>query len=251
MVAMAVKNKKERKPSQGRKKIPIKMIEIKSNRQVTFSKRRNGLFKKASELCVLCGAEVAVIVFSPAGKAYSFGNPQVDSTIKRFLTSHDNNNNNNHQLAIRPNNVHRHGFSAHEQQQLQTQQQYIKVSNQLDLEKKRGVLVEKLKKLNSTNDGSDKFWWEIPIDGLSLNELEQMKSAMEELKKTVAKRIEELVINGAATSSSPVMMPTPFLNPNPICCMNSYAPGENLPEAKCSITATTTTAIVPYDDYNC
>ncbi|KAI3983711.1 hypothetical protein MKX01_001115 [Papaver californicum] len=211
-MVVIVKKKKERKPSQGRRKIPIKKIESKSNRQVTFSKRRNGLFRKASELSVLCGTEIAVIVFSPAGKAYSFGNPQVDSTVSRFLNSHDN----NHQLSVVRPDIHRHGFSVHEQQQ--QQQQYMKVVNQLDVEKKRGVLVQKLKKLNTTsttneNDvgNSDKFWWDIPIDGLSLNELEQMKSAVEELKKTVAKRIEESVMNGAASPSSPVMIPTPYL----------------------------------------
>uniref|UniRef100_A0A453RN49 MADS-box domain-containing protein n=1 Tax=Aegilops tauschii subsp. strangulata TaxID=200361 RepID=A0A453RN49_AEGTS len=41
-------------------------------RQVRFSKRRSGLFKKAFELSVLCDAEVALVVFSPAGRLYEF-----------------------------------------------------------------------------------------------------------------------------------------------------------------------------------
>nr|GEV95430.1 agamous-like MADS-box protein AGL62 [Tanacetum cinerariifolium] len=36
-----------------------------TSRQVTFSKRRKGLFKKASELCVLTGAKMAILVQSP------------------------------------------------------------------------------------------------------------------------------------------------------------------------------------------
>ncbi|WOG91973.1 hypothetical protein DCAR_0311229 [Daucus carota subsp. sativus] len=48
----------------GRKKIEIKPIKDKTNRQVTFSKRRRGLFKKVKELSILCDAEVAAIVFS-------------------------------------------------------------------------------------------------------------------------------------------------------------------------------------------
>ncbi|KAI3837494.1 hypothetical protein MKW92_042118 [Papaver armeniacum] len=247
-MVMIMKNKKERKPSQGRKKIPIQKIESESNRQVTFSKRRNGLFKKVCELCVLCGAEIAVIIFSPAGKAYSFGNPQVDSTISRFLNSQGNSHIENLQLAVRPADIRQHGFSAHEQQQ----EQYMKVVNQLDVEKKRGALVEKLKGLNTTtttSNDSNKFWWEVPIDGLSLDELEQMKSAMEELKTTVAKRIEELVINGAISSTSPVMMPTAYLNVKPIG-MNLYAAGDTGQTAKCSAVTSTTTAIVPFDNYN-
>jgi MADS-box transcription factor len=56
----------------GRGKVQLKRIENKINRQVTFSKRRNGLLKKAHEISVLCDAEVAVIVFSPKGKLYEY-----------------------------------------------------------------------------------------------------------------------------------------------------------------------------------
>jgi MADS-box transcription factor len=57
----------------GRGRVELKRIENKINRQVTFSKRRNGLLKKAHELSVLCDAEIAVIVFSSRGKLYHFG----------------------------------------------------------------------------------------------------------------------------------------------------------------------------------
>lgn len=60
--------------SMGRGKIEIKKIENLNSRQVTFSKRRNGLLKKARELSVLCDAEVAVIIFSSTGKLYKFSN---------------------------------------------------------------------------------------------------------------------------------------------------------------------------------
>lgn len=56
----------------GRGKIEIKRIENANSRQVTFSKRRAGLLKKAHELSVLCDAEVAVIVFSKSGKLFEF-----------------------------------------------------------------------------------------------------------------------------------------------------------------------------------
>ncbi|CAM6033722.1 unnamed protein product [Sphagnum compactum] len=56
----------------GRGKIEIKKIENPTSRQVTFSKRRGGLLKKAHELAVLCDAEVALIVFSSTGKLFEF-----------------------------------------------------------------------------------------------------------------------------------------------------------------------------------
>lgn len=55
-----------------RGKTQMKRIENASSRQVTFSKRRTGLLKKAYELSVLCDAEVGLIIFSPRGKLYEF-----------------------------------------------------------------------------------------------------------------------------------------------------------------------------------
>ena len=56
----------------GRGKIAIKRIDNSTSRQVTFSKRRNGLLKKAKELAILCDAEVGVIIFSSTGRLYDF-----------------------------------------------------------------------------------------------------------------------------------------------------------------------------------
>ncbi|XP_044505705.1 MADS-box transcription factor 6-like [Mangifera indica] len=57
----------------GRGKVVLQRIPNKINRQVTFSKRRNGLLKKAYELSLLCDAEVALIIFSSHGKLSEFG----------------------------------------------------------------------------------------------------------------------------------------------------------------------------------
>ncbi|KAF3973568.1 hypothetical protein CMV_003023 [Castanea mollissima] len=59
-----------------RGKIQMKRIENATSRQVTFSKRRNGLLKKAYELSVLCDAEVAVIIFSQKGRLYEFSSTE-------------------------------------------------------------------------------------------------------------------------------------------------------------------------------
>ncbi|KAK4435779.1 Floral homeotic protein GLOBOSA [Sesamum alatum] len=59
----------------GRGKIEIKRIENSSNRQVTYSKRRNGIMKKAKEISVLCDAQVSVIIFASSGKMHEFCSP--------------------------------------------------------------------------------------------------------------------------------------------------------------------------------
>lgn len=66
----------------GRGKVQLKRIENKINRQVTFSKRRTGLLKKAHEISVLCDAEVALIVFSHKGKLFEY------STDSRYISNH-------------------------------------------------------------------------------------------------------------------------------------------------------------------
>ncbi|WZZ39438.1 hypothetical protein YC2023_035697 [Brassica napus] len=67
-----------------RGKIQIKKIENTTSRQVTFSKRRSGLLKKAHELSVLCDAQVAAIIFSQKGRLYDFASSDIQKTIKRY-----------------------------------------------------------------------------------------------------------------------------------------------------------------------
>ncbi|GAB4844130.1 Agamous-like MADS-box protein mads9, variant 2 [Ancistrocladus abbreviatus] len=59
----------------GRGKIEIKRIENSSNRQVTYSKRRNGIIKKAKEITVLCDAKVSLVIFASSGKMHEYCSP--------------------------------------------------------------------------------------------------------------------------------------------------------------------------------
>nr|QOC69167.1 MADS transcription factor AP3-1 [Berberis sp. CZ-2020] len=61
----------------GRGKIEIKKIENSTNRQVTYSKRRAGIMKKAKELTVLCDAQVSLIMFSNTSKLSEFNSPSI------------------------------------------------------------------------------------------------------------------------------------------------------------------------------
>ncbi|XP_075089662.1 MADS-box protein SVP-like [Nicotiana tabacum] len=68
-----------------KEKIQIKKIDNATARQVTFSKRRRGLFKKAEELSVLCDADVALIIFSTTGKLFDYSS----SSMKEILERHN------------------------------------------------------------------------------------------------------------------------------------------------------------------
>jgi hypothetical protein len=70
-----------------RKKIQIKKIDNTTARQVTFSKRRRGLFKKALELSTLCDAEIALIVFSSTGKLFDYASSRFLSLSHSHLST--------------------------------------------------------------------------------------------------------------------------------------------------------------------
>lgn len=62
----------QKKWKMGRSKLPIKKIENTTNLQVTFSKRRYGLIKKAYEIAVLCDIDLTLIMLSPSGRLSHF-----------------------------------------------------------------------------------------------------------------------------------------------------------------------------------
>ncbi|XP_052149115.1 MADS-box transcription factor 47 isoform X2 [Oryza glaberrima] len=67
-----------------RERIAIRRIDNLAARQVTFSKRRRGLFKKAEELSILCDAEVGLVVFSATGKLFQFASTSMKQIIDRY-----------------------------------------------------------------------------------------------------------------------------------------------------------------------
>ncbi|XP_026666056.2 truncated transcription factor CAULIFLOWER A-like isoform X2 [Phoenix dactylifera] len=68
-----------------RGRVELRRIEDKTSRQVSFSKRRSGLLKKANELAVLCDAEVGLLVFSSKGKLYEFASTSsMEKIIERY-----------------------------------------------------------------------------------------------------------------------------------------------------------------------
>ncbi|XP_026438434.1 agamous-like MADS-box protein AGL29 [Papaver somniferum] len=175
-----IEMKTHKKGGDGRKRIKIEKIKDKSRLQVTFSKRRKGLFKKATELSILTGAQVALIAFSPAGKPYVCGNP--DLLLDRFVNGE-------------ASEIHQRDHNDPEQRR------YMEVEQELEAEKKRGVFLESLINCD-LGVGNDKSWWDTYVDGLSLDELKQMKSDMEQLQKCVAQRSNDLKMNNNTASSS-------------------------------------------------
>lgn len=152
----------------------MKMVKDRGSRQVTFSKRRNGLFKKANDLATLCGLEIAIVVFSPGGKAFSFGNPNVEDVVDRYL--------NRESEAIRIPAVREGGILGKENEEL------IDLVKQLQMEKKKGEMMEKEMKSRGEL---------MKIEDLDLDELLKLKESLERLRKNV--KIEESELEASSS----------------------------------------------------
>ncbi|KAJ4847764.1 Agamous-like MADS-box protein mads9 [Turnera subulata] len=80
----------------GRGKIEIKRIENSSNRQVTYSKRRNGMIKKAKEISILCDAKVSLLMFASSGKMHEYCSPS--TSLEEMLESYQKQSAGNNRL---------------------------------------------------------------------------------------------------------------------------------------------------------
>ncbi|KAK6945713.1 Transcription factor, MADS-box [Dillenia turbinata] len=177
--------------SKGRKKIPICKIEKKASLDVSFSKRKKGVFKKASELSTLSGAELAIIIFSPANKVHSFGNPNVETIINRFSSRNSIQNSSTigqHIKALQLANASELNAHLHN------------MVSQLEMEKKRG------EELDRTWDGRPhKFWWEDSLDEMDKEKLMELYKLVEITEKNLEQNFESL-----ARSSMISNAPFPF-----------------------------------------
>lgn len=77
-------NKKKNKFIMGRKKIQIERIPDERNRQVTFTKRKFGLMKKAYELSILCDCEIAVVIFNSQNKLFQYASTDMDKILLKY-----------------------------------------------------------------------------------------------------------------------------------------------------------------------
>nr|WJR88271.1 AGAMOUS-like 24 [Prunus mume] len=145
-----------------REKIKIKKIDYLPARQVTFSKRRRGLFKKAAELSVLCESEVAVVIFSATDKLFHYSSSSTEDVIERYK-------------------AHTGGAEKSDKQFLELQlenENHIKLSKELE---------EKSRQLRQMK-GED-------LEGLNLDELLKLEQLVEASLGRVIETKEELIMS--------------------------------------------------------
>ncbi|XP_073066063.1 MADS-box protein AGL42-like [Primulina eburnea] len=141
-----------------RGKVQMKRIENATNRQVTFSKRRNGILKKAYELSVLCDAEVALIIFSQKGRLYEFSSSSMQKIIERYLENAKEDRNNSIVVEQQIQNLkHEAAFISKKIELLENSQrnilgQNLGTSSLEDLQEIDRKLEKSLKKIRDRKD---------------------------------------------------------------------------------------------------
>ncbi|XP_047340155.1 agamous-like MADS-box protein AGL62 [Impatiens glandulifera] len=157
------------KTSRGRQRIPLYKIEDNGKRSVTFSKRKYGILKKSSELSTLCGSNMALILFSESGRAYSFGNPNTNVIFDRFM-------------GVVPERVFDSTFHKLLESQKAPHVPYMEAQI-MEAEKTlaQEQHVGKTLSLEMTEHAKGK-WWEQPVKEMDSLQLKRRKDKMEELK---------------------------------------------------------------------
>ncbi|KAF3445614.1 hypothetical protein FNV43_RR10790 [Rhamnella rubrinervis] len=199
MVLMTKNDTTARKKTLGRQKIEIKKLENNNSKQVTFSKRRSGLFKKSGELTVLCGADVAAIVFSPSNKIFCFGYPDIDSVLNNYLYGTSSS-------SLSSSSAARRELVTSEFNRV-----YRETTKELEVVKRRA---EEMKQASSVtvqiasekekNTKMQISWWEekggVHIGIGSSEDSEHYIAQLKEMRRKVANRLEELMGTSATTT---------------------------------------------------
>ncbi|XP_012845116.1 PREDICTED: MADS-box protein JOINTLESS-like [Erythranthe guttata] len=145
-----------------REKIKIKKIENVAARQVTFSKRRRGLFKKAEELSILCDADVGLIIFSSTGKLFEYSSTSMKEIVERH-------------------NLHSKNLDKLEQPSLELQ--LVEDSNISWLNKEVAERSQQLRRMRGEE-----------LDGLGIEELHRLEKSLElGLNRVMEKKGEKIM----------------------------------------------------------
>ncbi|VVA96730.1 unnamed protein product [Arabis nemorensis] len=161
----------------GRRKIKMEQVQDTNTKQVTFSKRRLGLFKKASELATLCNAEVGIVVFSPGNKPYSFGKPSFDSIAERYNNDSEDSDSCETSGASRGNRA---------RQEKKICKRLNSIIEEAEEEKKRS------EKLQNWLESAGEERFNKPIEELTLEELNEFEAKMKKMHGGIQGNINQM-----------------------------------------------------------
>ncbi|CAL5198480.1 unnamed protein product [Lathyrus oleraceus] len=173
----------------GRGRVQLKRIENKINRQVTFSKRRSGLLKKAHEISVLCDAEVALIVFSTKGKLFEYSS---DPCMERILERYERYSYTERQLVANDQSPNENWVLEHAKLKARVEVLQKNQRNYMG-EELDGLSLKELQSLEQQLDSALKHIRSRKNQVMyeSISELQKKDKALQEHNNLLAKKIKE------------------------------------------------------------
>ncbi|KAL6506350.1 transcription factor of the MADS box [Orobanche gracilis] len=158
----------EKTTTKGRQKILIKPIEKESDRYATFSKRRLGLVRKASELSTLCNVDIGLVIYYRQSSVLQTPNQRSDNDGSRLIEAY---------TRTRISQLNR---------------MLDKLGEDMEVEKGQEKELEVLK--NGEGCGYRRGdWWNEPIDVFGKQEVEQIIGWLENLRaELISHLIEEM-----------------------------------------------------------
>jgi hypothetical protein len=151
------------KKTKGRQHREIRLVENQQSRQVTFSKRKAGIYKKASELALLCHANLAIVVFSECDNAFAFGSPSVDAVLGGAVPAAADEEWEHLEALVR-----------------ETKEKGEQVKAE---EARMRAIAEKVEEVQ--RKGGEQFWWQADVEQLGKAELPEFLKALERARDTV------------------------------------------------------------------
>ncbi|KAL8223946.1 hypothetical protein R6Q57_019421 [Mikania cordata] len=151
--------------SRGRQRLKMKFIEDDKNRTVTFTKRRNGIYKKASELSILTGIDIEILITTLSGKHFSFSHPNNEFVENQFR----------HQTIL-PKGILEPYREVHIKELVQ---ELDKVHQDMKLEVQRASTLKDMK------DNRTRNLWDVSLNDLSPDEARKVKAQLHELQSKI------------------------------------------------------------------
>lgn len=188
-----------RRGGSGRKKTVIRRIEQEDARHISYSKRRLGLFSKATNLAVLTGAQVAALAFSPGGKAFSFGHPSVESVVDRFLAGE----------GARAG-AREEGAAGEDEKLEKLQQEFDELRAELDEAKKLKKLHEEVMAKERAAGDLIAAWVDPKVRDMGDEDMAAFFAALMQVKDAVSERAIQVLIEAMHFDMAPLLPPKLF-----------------------------------------
>ncbi|KAF5810225.1 putative transcription factor MADS-type1 family [Helianthus annuus] len=153
------------KKTRGRQKLKMKFIEDDKSRIVTLTKRRTGIYKKASELCILTGVDIAILITTLSGKKFSFAHPNNEFVETQFS-----------QKNILQKGILEPYREVHIKE---LAEQLEEVYNDVKLEEQRASTLKEMRDSRAGN------MWEESMDDLRPDEAQKVKERLRELQAQI------------------------------------------------------------------